>query len=171
MTSSKKGDFSAIEQINAGHVTTGFDCGSEELNRYLQKHALQNTRADGAVSRVTTRNGIVAGYYSLAAGAVEHAGATARVRKGLARHPIPLVILARLAVDKTAQGQGLGEALLKDALVRTAKAADLIGVRALIAHAKDESAKAFYERFDFEESPTDPLHMFLLMKDIRLALE
>jgi len=170
LTSNTKGDFSAIEQIGASHVTTGFDCGSEELNRYLQKYALQNTRADGAVTRVTTRNGVVAGYYSLTAGAVEHAEATPRARQGLARHPIPLVILARLAVDKTAQGVRLGEALLKDALVRTASAADLIGVRALVAHAKDEKAKAFYERFDFEPSPTDPLHMFLLMKDIRAAL-
>ena len=170
MTSSKKGGFSPIEQISASHVTTGFDCGSEELSRYLQKYALQNTRADGAVTRVTTRNGIVAGYYSLAAGAVEHGEATPRVRKGLARHPIPLVILARLAVDKTAQGERLGEALLKDALVRVAGAADLIGVRALIAHAKDEKARAFYERYDFEPSPTDPLHMFLLLKDIRAAL-
>lgn len=170
MTSSKKGDFSAIEQINSNHPTTGFDCGSEELNRYLQKHALQNTRADGAVTRVTTRDGRIVGYYSLAAGAASHADAPGRVSKGLARHPIPLVILARLAVDRSAQGAGLGEALLKDALARTASAADLIGVRALIAHAKDENAKAFYERYDFEPSPTDPLHMFLLMKDIRAAL-
>lgn len=170
MTSKTKGDFSPIEQINASHVTTGFDCGSEELNRYLQKYALQNTRADGAVTRVTAREGRVVGYYSLAAGPAEHADATARVRKGMARHPIPLVILARLAVDQSAQGQGLGEALLKDALVRVASAADLIGVRALIAHAKDEKAKAFYERFEFERSPTDPLHTFLLMKDIRAAL-
>jgi GNAT superfamily N-acetyltransferase len=160
----------AVEQISAAHVTAGFDCGSEELNRYLHKHALQNTRADGAVTRVTTRDGRIVGYYSLAAGAAEHAAAPARVKKGLARHPIPLVILARLAVDRNAQRMGLGEALLKDALVRVAAAADLIGVRALIAHAKDEKAKAFYARFDFEPSPTDPLHMFLLMKDIRAAL-
>lgn len=170
MTSKTKGDFSPVEQINASHVTAGFDCGSEDLNRYLEKHALQNTRADGAVTRVTTREGRVVGYYSLAAGAASHADAPARVTKGLARHPIPLVILARLAVDRSAQGQRLGEALLKDALVRVAGATDLIGVRALIAHAKDEKAKAFYERFDFEPSPTDPLHMFLLMKDIRATL-
>jgi predicted N-acetyltransferase YhbS len=170
VTTRSKDDFSPVEQINADHVTAGFDCGSEELNRYLVKHALQNTRADGAVTRVATRGGRIIGYYSLAAGSAEQAQAPARVRKGLARHPIPLVILARLAVDRSAQRIGLGEALLKDALVRVAAAADLIGVRALIAHAKDERAKAFYERFDFEPSPTDPLHMFLLMKDIRAAL-
>lgn len=170
MTSRTKGSFGPIEKIDANHVTTSFDCGYEELNRYLQKHALQNARADGAVTRVTAQGGVVAGYYTLAAGSVEHAGAPGRVTKGMARHPIPLVLLARLAVDKTAQGEGLGAALLKDALVRVSNAADLIGVRALVAHAKDEKAKAFYERFDFEPSPTDPLHMFLLMKDIRAAL-
>ena len=170
MTSATKGDFSPVEQINASHITAGFDCGSDELNRYLQKYALQNTRAYGAVTRVTTREGRVIGYYSLAAGAAEQAEAPPRIRKGLARHPIPLVILARLAVDRGVQGMGLGEALLKDALVRVSAAAELIGVRALIAHAKDEKAKAFYERFDFEPSPSDPLHMFLLMKDIRAAL-
>lgn len=170
MTSKPKGSFSPAEKINAGHVTAGFDCGSEELNRYLLKYALQNTRADGAVTRVSTRDGRVAGYYSLAAGAAEHGEATARVKKGLAKHPIPLIVLARFAVDKRSQGTGLGGALLKDALVRVSAAADLIGVRTLVAHAKDEKAKTFYERFDFEPSPTDPLHVFLLMKDIRASL-
>lgn len=169
MTSKSKGNFSPVEQIKPSHVVDGFDCGSEELNRYLLKYALQNTRADGAVTRVTTRDGRVVGYYSLAAGAAEHGEAPTRVTKGLAKHPIPLVILARLAVDRSAQGTGLGEALLKDALVKVSAAADLIGVRAIIAHAKDEKAKAFYERYDFEPSPTDPLHMFLLMKDIRAS--
>lgn len=170
MNAKTKGSFGPIEKIDASHVTTNFDCGYEELNRYLQKHALQKTLADGAVTRVTTRGGVIAGYYSLAAGSVEHAGAPARVTKGMARHPIPLVILARLAVDGSAQGEGLGAALLKDALIRVSNAADLIGVCALVAHAKDETARAFYERFDFEPSATDPLHMFLLMKDIRAAL-
>lgn len=169
MTSKPRGSFSPPEKINAAHVTTGFDCGSEELNRHLLKYALQNTRADGAVTRVTTRDGRVVGYYSLAAGAVEHGEAPARVKKGLAKHPIPLVILARLAVDLTLQRTGLGQALLKDAVTRVSAAADLFGVRRLIAHAKDENAKAFYERFDFEPSPSDPLHMFLLMKDIRAS--
>ena len=170
MTRRTKGDFSPVEQITAAHVTAGFDCGFEELNRYLEKYALVNTRADGAVTRVTSRDGRVVGYYSLAAGGAEHANAPNRVRKGLARHPIPLIILARLVVDRSAQGVRLGEALLKDAVVSVAAAADLVGVRALIAHAKDEKAGAFYEHYDFEPSPTDPLHLFLLMKDIRASL-
>jgi predicted N-acetyltransferase YhbS len=83
------------------------------------------------------------------------------------RYPIPVLILARLAVRKDLQGQRLGQGLLKDALVRTARAADIAGVRALLVHAKDDQARAFYERFDFEPSPTDAYHLFLLVKDIR----
>ncbi len=170
MSAGPRDGFNAVERIDDSHVVDDFDCGSEALNRYLLKHALQNTRAGGAVTRVTTRFGRVIGYYALAAGAAEHQAAPTRVAKGLARHPIPLVILARLAVDRSAQGMGVGAALLKDALVRVAEAADLIGVRAIVAHAKDEQAKAFYARYDFEPSPTDPLHMFLLLKDVRAAL-
>ena len=86
------------------------------------------------------------------------------------RYPISVMILARLAVDARQAGQGLGKALLKDALLRTAQAADIAGIRALLVHAKDNDAKAFYEHFDFEPSPTDPYHLFLLMKDLqRLA--
>lgn len=102
----------------------------------------------------------------LAAGAVTHEEATERVRKGLARHPIPVILLARLAVDASVHGQGLGSALLKDALLRTAQAADTIGARALLVHAKDDGAKAFYEHFTFEASPSDPYHLLLIMKDL-----
>ncbi len=83
------------------------------------------------------------------------------------RHPIPVVLLARLAVDVTVQGHGLGAFLLADAMGRSLAAAESIGVRALLVHAKDESARAFYERFGFVASPTDPLHLMLLMKDLR----
>jgi GNAT superfamily N-acetyltransferase len=110
------------------------------------------------------------GYYSLTVGAVAHAAATERVRKAMPRYPISVMILARLAVDTRQAGQGLGKALLKDALLRTAQAADIAGIRALLVHAKDNDAKAFYEHFNFEPSPTDPYHLFLLMKDLlRLA--
>ena len=86
------------------------------------------------------------------------------------RYPISVMILARLAVDEHQAGQGLGKALLKDALLRTAQAADIAGIRALLVHAKDDEARAFYEHFDFEPSPTDPYHLFLLMNDLqRLA--
>jgi GNAT superfamily N-acetyltransferase len=112
----------------------------------------------------------VVGYYALAAGSVEPEQAPERIKKGLARHPVPVILLARLAVDRHEQGKGLGAALLKDALIRAAAAADEIGVRAVLVHAKDEDARAFYERFDFEPSPTDPLHLYLLMKDLKKTI-
>jgi predicted N-acetyltransferase YhbS len=86
------------------------------------------------------------------------------------RHPIPVVLLARLAVDKAVQGRGLGAFLLADAMRRTLSAAQTIGVRALLVHATDEGARSFYARFGFVESPTDPLHLMLLIKDLRASL-
>ena len=111
----------------------------------------------------------VVGYYSLAVGAVDHAQAPARVKKGLARHPIPVMVLARLAVDVRYQGQKIGQGLLKDALLRTVQLAEQAGIRAILVHAKDSQARSFYERFDFEPSPLDPLQLLLLVKDARKA--
>jgi GNAT superfamily N-acetyltransferase len=89
------------------------------------------------------------------------------VTKGIPQHPVPVMILARLAVDLQHQGAGLGKALLKDALLRTAQAADIAGIRALLVHAKDEPARQWYLNWEFEPSPSDPFHLFLLMKDIK----
>lgn len=164
--------FSAVEKLSASHEVDNFDCGKEPLDRFLRRFALVNQTAGGAQTYVVCGGKRrVAGYYSLTVGSVEHAQAPARIARGLAKHPIPVMLLARLAVDKAEQGRGLGKALLKDALLRTAQAADIAGVRALLVHAKDEEARAWYERFDFEASPTDPYHLFLLMKDLRALLE
>ena len=111
----------------------------------------------------------IVGYYSLAVGAVDHTQAPARVKKGLARHPIPVMVLARLAVDVRYQGQKIGQGLLKDALLRTVQLAEQAGIRAILVHAKDSQARRFYERFDFESSPLDPLQLLLLVKDARKA--
>lgn len=163
--------FNAVEQLSANHDIERFDCGKEPLNRFLQRYALTNQAANAARTYVVCGDGNrVAGYYSLAVGAVEHGSAPERVIRGLARHPVPVMLLARLAVDRTVQGSGLGKALLRDALLRTAQAAGIAGIRALLVHAKDDEAKAWYERFDFAASPTDPYHLFLLMKDIRALL-
>ena len=113
---------------------------------------------------------MVLGYYSLAAASVQHDEATPRVAKGLARHPIPVVLLARLAVHQAEKGHGLGAGLLKDALLRSLQAADIIGCRAVLVHAKDYSAQAFYRKYGFESSPIDEFHLFLLMKDIKASL-
>ena len=163
--------FSAVQKLDASHEVDAFDCGKEPLDRFLQRHALVNQKAGSAQTYVVCRREQrVAGYYSLAVGAVEHADAPGRVGKGLARHPIPVMLLARLAIDRAEQGKGLGKALLKDALLRTAQAADIAGIRTLLVHAKDDEARAWYEQFDFEPSPTDPYHLFLLMKDLRAIL-
>lgn len=163
--------FSAVQKLDASHEVDAFDCGKEPLDRFLQRHALVNQKAGSAQTYVVCRGEQhVAGYYSLTVGAVEHADAPGRVGKGLARHPIPVMLLARLAIDRAEQGKGLGKALLKDALLRTAQAAEIAGIRALLVHAKDDEARAWYEQFDFEPSPTDPYHLFLLMKDLRALL-
>jgi len=162
---------SAVEKLNASHEVDAFACGKAPLDLFLQRFALGNQKAGSAQTYVVCRGEQrVVGYYSLAVGAVEHADAPGRVSKGLARHPIPVMLLARLAIDRSEQGKGLGKALLKDALLRTAQAADIAGIRALLVHAKDDEARVWYEGFDFEPSPTDPDHLFLLMKDLRSLL-
>jgi GNAT superfamily N-acetyltransferase len=114
---------------------------------------------------------VVVGFYSLAVGSVDPQAAPARVMKGLARHPVPVMLLARLAVDGGHQGKGLGRALLKDALLRTAQAADIAGIRCLLVHAKDDAARGWYESWEFEPSLTDPYHLFLMLKDLKCLLD
>ena len=158
---------SPIEKLLPTHEVDGFDCGKEPLNGFLKRFALVNQRNDSSLTYVACRGQRVVGYYSLAVGAVLHEAAPGRVAKGLARHPVPVMLLTRLAVDRTEQGTGIGTGLLKDALLRTVQAADIAGIRALLVHAKDEKAKAWYLKYGFEPSPTDPLHLFLLLKDVR----
>ena len=160
-------DLSPPEPIGRKHLTETFDCGNEALNTYLKQFAFQNHRSGSARTYVTSRGLRVVGYYSLAYGAISHDEATARTRAGLARHPIPVLVIARLAVDQSEQGHGIGKGLLKDALLRTLQAADIAGLRAVIVHAKDEQAKAFYLNLGFESSPIDALHLMLLVKDLR----
>jgi GNAT superfamily N-acetyltransferase len=97
--------------------------------------------------------------------------ATDRVKRGLARHPIPVMILARLAVDRRYQGMNMGKGLLKDAIGRTLQASEYAGIRAIFVYAKDDKARKFYERFGFESSPLDPLKLMLLVKDAKKTLE
>ena len=157
-----------LEKLSAAHSLDAFECGKEPLDVFLKRFALTNQKSGSAQTYVVCRGaGRVVGYYSLCVGAVDHAEAPGRVSKGLARHAIPVMLLARLAIDRSEQGRGLGKALLKDALLRTAQAAEIAGIRALLVHAKDDEAWAWYASFDFEPSPTDDYHLFLLMKDLR----
>ncbi len=138
-----------------------------ELNRYLLRYAWTNQQAGEAQTYVGLVGNSVVGYHTLAVGQVSREEGPERLTKGLARHPVPIMLLAQLAVDRRWQGQGVGKALLKDAMQRTLQAADIAGIRALAVHAKDEDARNFYQRFDFIPSPTDPMHLFMLLKGVR----
>ncbi len=165
------GPYGNVHKLAGHHHLNDFDCGAEALNHFLKRYARANQAANSAQTYVVCRDeDIVVGYYSLAVGAVEHAAAPARISRGLARHAIPVMLLARLAIDLKHQRHGLGQALLKNALLRTVQAADIAGIRALLVHAKDEKARAWYERFDFVPSPTDSHHLYLLMKDLKALL-
>lgn len=162
---------SKVETLSAEHDVSRFDCGAHEsLNDWLKRFALLTQKNESARTYVVHRNDSVVGYYSIAAGSVLAEEAPARISKGLAKHAIPVILLARLAIDKDEKGAGLGRALLKDALLRIASAADIIGARAVLVHAIDEPAKEFYQHFDFEPSPVHELQLMLLMKDLRKAL-
>lgn len=161
----------SVEPLNKLHDVAHFDCGRHaSLNLWLQRYALQNQANDSARTYVVHRANEVVGYYTISAGSVARERATTRAGHGLANHPVPIGLLARLAVDKSEQGRGLGGALLKDALLRLERAADVLGIRAVLVHAIDEQARAFYERYDFEACPGDALHLMLLMKDLRRLL-
>jgi GNAT superfamily N-acetyltransferase len=159
--------YEPIRKLVGADAVESFDCGQPALNQFLQRYALVNQRSNSAQTYVSCSSGSLAGFYSLAVGSVDPATAAPRVTKGIAQHPVPVMILARLAVDLQHQRAGLGKALLKDALKRTAQAADIAGIRALLVHAKDEPARQWYQNWEFEPSASDPFHLFLLMKDLK----
>lgn len=156
-----------IAKLARSHAIDAFDCGSEPLNRFLFRYALQNQQANASQTYVALADDEVIGYFTLVVVDVSHGDAPERLTRGLARHPVPVMVLARLAVDTSWQGRGIGAALLRDATLRTLQAADIAGIRALAIHAKDEGARSWSERFDFIQSPTNPLHLFALVKDLK----
>jgi GNAT superfamily N-acetyltransferase len=162
--------YAPVRKLLATDQVDAFDCGQAALNQFLQRYALVNQKANSAQTYVCCLSEVVVGFYSLAVGSIDPEAAPSRVMKGLARHPVPVMILARLAVDKEHQRQGLGQALLKDALLRTAQAADIAGIRCLLVHAKDDAARQWYESWEFEPSSTNPYHLFLMLKDLKNLL-
>ena len=160
-----------MEKLDGSHQLSEFDCGNPTLNDWLKRFAIVNLRGDAAQTYVVHRRKTVVGYYSLAVGSVQPELSGARIAKGLARRPIGVILLARLAVDQGEQGRGLGKGLLKDALLRIDRAADIVGARAVLVHAIDVEAAQFYKHFHFEPSPVDPLTLMLLMKDLRASLK
>jgi GNAT superfamily N-acetyltransferase len=160
----------AIEKLARHHAVEDFDCGQTALNRFLLRFALPSQHANASQTYVGLADAEIVGFYTLVVGEVAYEDAPERLIKGLARHPVPLMLLARLAVGVRWQGRGVGAGLLKDAMRRTVQVAEIVGIRALAAHAKDDAARAFYEHFGFVSSPTDPLHVFLLTKDLRRVM-
>jgi GNAT superfamily N-acetyltransferase len=156
--------------LEAHHDRSAFDSHVSELDDWLKNFAWQAHRNESSKVYVIHDDLRVVGFYALSAGSVRPNRAPARVAKGQGSYDLPIVVLTRLGVDHGLRGNGFGAALLKDVLVRVASAADIVGVRALHAHAKDARARQFYEHFGFEASPVDPHGMFLLMKDVRALL-
>jgi GNAT superfamily N-acetyltransferase len=163
-------DFRPIQKLTAQDRVDDFCCGRPELDIYLKRFALMNQKSGSATTYILKHDKTVIGYYSLAVGSVEHRTAPSRMMKGLAKHPIPVMLLARLAVSDKFQRQGLGQVLLRDALARTIQAGDIAGIRALLVHAKDDEARNWYLAQGFYPSPTDPLHLFVLLKDVAALL-
>lgn len=161
--------YSSPRPINAEDELVDFDSGESSLDEYLRTRALANHIEGASRCFVTCREGRVVGFYALASAAVERVATPSRVRRNMP-DPIPVILLSRLAVDRNGQGSGLGAHLLRDAIIRAVRAAEIIGVRALLVHALHEQAREFYSHFDFEPSPTDPLHLLLFIKDARALL-
>lgn len=156
-----------IEKLRRDHRVDAFDCGDEPLNRFLVRFALVNQLSSMSATYVALADEEVIGFYTLVVGSVEPSGAPSRITKGIPRHAVPIMLLARLATSATWQGKGVGKGMMKDAILRTLQAAEIAGIRAMAVHAKHEAARQFYEHFDFAPSASDPLHLMALLKDLR----
>lgn len=158
---------SAPQALDAHHRLEEFDCGKSALTDWLLRHARQAQGSGSARTFVVCDGERVAGYFSLTVGQIDTLEAPERIRRGMGQYPIPLVILARLAVDLDYQGQGLGFSLLQDAIRRTLAIAEQAGIRSLLTHPIDADAEAFYRRFGFESTPENERQLILLLKDAR----
>jgi GNAT superfamily N-acetyltransferase len=151
--------------LTADHEVSAFSCGKPELDSWITERALGNQFRGATKTHVVFDDGPVIGFYALTNGAIAHNDVRGRIKRNMP-NPIPAVILARMAVDEKHKRSGLGEALLQSAIETTIAAATTIGIACLIVHAKDDDARSFYLHYGFEPSPTDPLHLILLLKDI-----
>jgi GNAT superfamily N-acetyltransferase len=158
-----------IEGLERAHDRAAFSCGKPPLDQFIQRLVGQYEKRNLGRTYVAVRSGEkrVIGYYTLAAGSIAFQNLPEPTARKLPRHPAPVILLARLAVDGSAQGQGLGAALLIDALSRCLTIADKVGVHAVDVDAIDEQAADFYARFGFSPLPDDALHLFLPIATIR----
>ena len=161
----------APQPLDPHHRVEAFDCGKPALTDWLLRHARQAQGSGSARTFVCCDGDRVAGYYSLTVGQIDTLEAPERVRKGMGQYPIPVIILARLAVDRDHQGRGLGWSLLQDAILRAVAVSEQAGIRALLTHPIDADAEAFYRRFGFESTPGNQRQLILLLKDARRMSE
>jgi GNAT superfamily N-acetyltransferase len=160
-----------VRRVEANDDLDGFDCGVPALDEWLKRFALSDQGAGASVTYVLERGSQIVGFYTLAPHTIESEVARGRLRAGLPRQrPILVILLARLGPDRSVQGTGLGGDLLKDALARCAAAADDIGGRAVLVHAKDAGTAAFYQRHGFVPLEQNPNHLYVLMKDLRASI-
>lgn len=158
---------SGPEPLGSQHRLEGFDCGKPTLNDWLMRHARQAQGSGSAKTFVVSEDDRVAGYFSLTVGQIDTLDAPERMRKGMGQYPIPVVILARLAVSLQDQRRGIGIGLLQDAIGRTLLIAEQAGIRGMLTHPIDEDAARFYARFGFIASPLREQQLLLLLKDAR----
>ena len=157
------------EPLTADHALGGFDSGVASLDDWLRRRALQNQASGASRTFVVCDEGQVVAYYALAASAVAPDAAPGRFRRNMP-DPIPVVVLARLAIARDHQGRGLGRALFQDAANRVIHAADTIGIRGLLVHAISEEAKTFYVRLGLDPSPLEPMTLMTTVADLKAAL-
>lgn len=165
--------FGAVEPLGSSHRVDRFDCGREQLDRWLRSYAGQGQRRDTARTFVVCLAGktSVVGYYTLVASQVDRSEATGDVRRGTSKHfPIPVCLIARLAVDRSEQGAGLGRSLLLDALRRADRASHSVAMRAIVVDALDEDAAAFYACFGFRPAGAEPLTLMVPLESVRQKL-
>lgn len=160
-----------IERLGPHHDLEAFDCGNEELDGWLQQHALAAQQMDSARTFVLTGNDRVVGFFSLTMGSVVRRDAPAKLVRGMPAYPVGMVLLARLAVDRRNQGKGVGALLLSEALRKAVDAGEAAAARLLVVDAIDDDAIRFYKRFGFVSAPEHPRRLYRRMKDIRASLE
>jgi GNAT superfamily N-acetyltransferase len=158
------GEISPPEKLSAEHDLSTFDSGEPVLDDWLRRRAQQNEASGASRTYVVCFGRQVVGYYTLAVGAITHADAPGRIRRNMP-DPVPVMVLGRLAVDKTVHGQGVGTGLLRDAVLRTVQAAEIAGIRAILVHAISEAARRFYEEYGFIASPLDPMTVMITVAE------
>jgi len=152
------------EKLNLSHQIKGFDSGNSQLDDWLKNRAIKNEIEGASCTYVLCNGDVVIGFYCLANGSVFQSVATGKVRRNMP-DPIPVMVIGRLAIDRSWQGKGLGRALLKDAILRTLQASEIAGIRAILVHAISENAKLFYEKCGFTVSPIDEMTLMIRIKD------